>query len=61
MVLQGSNFLNHSNHSQNSTTNKNHIYSRYFGHMDREKLQKTVQNKERLYIIIYMEVIERSC
>ena len=45
IVIQGSDFLNPSTHSQNSTTNKNHIYSHYFDHMDREKLQKTVQNK----------------
>ena len=45
IVIQGSDFLNHSTHSQHSTTNKNHIYSHYFDHMDREKLQKTVQNK----------------
>ena len=45
IVIQGSDFLNHSAHSQHSTTNKNHIYSHYFDHMDREKLQKTVQNK----------------
>ena len=43
--MQGSDFLNHSTHSQHSTTNKNHIYSHYFHHMDIEKLQKTVQNK----------------
>lgn len=45
IVIQCSDFLNHSIHSQHSTTNKNHIYSHYFDHMDREKLQKTVQNK----------------
>ena len=45
IVIQGSDFLNHSTHSQHSTTNKNRIYSHYFDHMDREKLQKTVQNK----------------
>ena len=45
IVIQGSDFLNPSTHSQHSTTNKNHIYSHYFDHMDREKLQKTVQNK----------------
>lgn len=45
IVIQCSDFLNHSTHSQHSTTNKNHIYSHYFDHMDREKLQKTVQNK----------------
>ena len=45
IVIQGSDFLNHSTHSQHSTTNKNHIYSHYFDHMDIEKLQKTVQNK----------------
>lgn len=45
IVIQGSDFLNHSANSQHSTTNKNHIYSHYFDHMDREKLQKTVQNK----------------
>ena len=38
IVIQGSDFLNHSTHSQHSTTNKNHIYSHYFDHMDREKL-----------------------
>lgn len=45
IVIQGSDFLNHSAHSQHSTTNKNDIYSHYFDHIDREKLQKTVQNK----------------
>ena len=45
IVIQCSDFLNHSTHSQHSTTNKNHIYSHYFDHIDREKLQKTVQNK----------------
>ena len=45
IVIQGSDFLNHSAHSQHSTTNKNHIYSHCFDHMDIEKLQKTVQNK----------------
>lgn len=51
IVIQGSDFLNHSTHSQHSTTNKNHIYSHYFDHHGQREI--TENSTRQILNVIY--------